>query len=334
MIEFNHIFRLGSYIKDMDGFIRAEFKALAIKESTPTISDQIANIQSKIADKLVELIIIPDRYLTDLEALQTVQVREYAHAKKQGIGILLTSSDAQRILDHNMLSPALLAKVYKISTIRHGFAFEAEDENSELILKLAKSCLASLNSRLVEIVIRACGSAGPILHGLIDPITKEPVFEAERLKCKLTERSDQESRAFLYGEIGTIGTEKYDQLKKSSIRTQTVSIRYATLFNPSKTNVLYSMRERLNADPVLAHLSVKAYYDMVNPVPEINPTRMGRWGASKDDQSGECRRPATLTFPKAIRLISDSITEDQFHEEKPGHLARPLLGLTLMELNL
>ena len=73
------------------------------------------------------------------------------------------------------------------------------------------------------------------------------------------------------------------------------------------------MREALDQNPLLRHLSVKAYYDTVNPVPEENPTRMGRWEVR--------RKAAPLFFPKAVRLISPDYEDNG--EEKKNHFTRP-----------
>ena len=75
------------------------------------------------------------------------------------------------------------------------------------------------------------------------------------------------------------------------------------------------MRATLDKIPLLRHLSVKAYYDTVNPVPEDNPTRMGQW---------EVRgRPASLFFPKAVRLVSPDYEESG--EQKRNHLIRSVI---------
>ena len=307
-IQFNNIFRLGFHSEAIDKAIPGEFESLAILEGeTETIANRIDTILLASNEKLIELIIVPDRYMTDLEVLQTIQTREVAHQRKHGIGIVLTATDANRLVATHVFPSELLRKIYKISTIRHGFEVEKMDENENLIIGFAKMCVAGAESILSEIVIRACHGAGYMDRGFLYPETEESIGSIGQLD----EATEEQSRAFLHGEIGEAGTPEYHQLKQLSIRTQTVNVKHIALKDPSFANPLYSMRARLNEHEDLRHLSAKAYYCVVNPVPEDNPMRMGLWKRHN--------RVAKLTYPKAVRLISPDCNNDG---DKPNHLTR------------
>ncbi len=316
-LKFNSIFRLGYYDEDIDDTLPVQFSALAVEETSSDsagdgISEQTECILQASQHKLIEIIIIPVRYFADWEVLQTIQMREVAHQKKQGIGVVIAATQVKTLLDDNLLSRELLQKVYKISTIRHGFDHEKSDENADLLQALALRCITGESSVLTEVVIRACHSAGSI-----DYRTGESVKSAGRLKqdseqteCD-TGTDEETSRAFLCGNIGKAGTPDYNGLKSLTIRTQTVSVKDAIIPDSSYASVLYSMRKNLDDCPELRCLSVKAYYNVVNPVPEKEPSRMGLWWSNK--------RPADMTHPKAVRLISPDCQETV---EKPNHLTR------------
>lgn len=314
-VQFTNIFRLGYRTEEADERLPDGFESLAVEKSEPDIIlDKIQQIISASRNKLIELIIIPDRYMDDLEVMQTVQVREVAHQRKNGIGIVMTSTDAHKLLRANILPPELRKNIYKISTIRHGFEHEKVDENANLIIAFAKLCVAEPDSKLGEIVIRACHGAGYIRHEEIHPQTKEPLAYFN-LSPQADEETESKSRAFLCGETGTADTSEYKALKQLSIRTQTITAKNAELVDPiSSTNPLFAMRESLNEHTELRHLSVKAYYSVVNPVPENNPMRMGLWKRHE--------RPANLSYPKAVRLISPDCNDEG---EKPNHFIRPAL---------
>lgn len=297
--------------------IDAENIAL-LSESTDLVSehsdflDQIEQIAQSVTAQYIELIIIPDRYVSDEEVLQTIEVRKLSHARKKSFSMTLSASFAKLLLTSNDSLQPLMQKVYKISTIRHGFSTEIHDENQDVMIKLAQRCTAEPISSLKEIVIRACYSAGSIDEGLTDPITMVPIGHSG-LSQTYDEYQTKQSRAFLEGDIGESHTADYHRLKQLTIRSQTISIKGAVLKNPDSPNVLYSMRQALDNIPELRHLSVKAYYERVNPVPEANPTRMGLW-YSRD-------RPPNFFCPKAVRLISPDCEETG---EKPNHLRRSI----------
>lgn len=163
VVKFDHIFRLGGYNKDIDAEIQlSPFKLLAFHETIgENAREKIEKVCSSIARNVViELIVIPDRYMSDIEVLQGLQMREFNHKRKGGIAFVFTATDGMALLDNETLPPDLLRRVYKISTIRHGFCDERVDENSVLMLSLARVCVNQKDSKLTEIVIRACHSAG------------------------------------------------------------------------------------------------------------------------------------------------------------------------------
>ena len=323
----NNIFRLGYENIEIDGYIPPEFSSLewrASRNSDERFSVECVEIMRN--NKLIELIIIPDRYFADQEVLQTVQVRDVAHAQRGGVGIVMSSSDAQRILEENIFSEDIFANIYKISTIRHGMELQTKDENANILLAYAERCVAVTGSKLCEIVIRACGGAGQLRGGLADPDTLTPIGMLYGHDFELLgDESADQSRLFLHGLIAEAGTAEYKKLKLLTVRTQTLNIQQIALTDPSRTNVLYAMRESLNQNSKLRHLSVKSYFDVVNPVPEgSNPIRMGLWFAP--------RRIANLSFPKAVRLISpDYVSSDggsgEFEQGRRiviNHLVRPI----------
>ncbi len=310
-IVFTNIIRLGSADEEIESSIPDEFQSLVVQDSGDGSyhSEQIRRITSESENKLIELIIIPDRYFTDPEVLQTVQTRDAAHLRKNGIGVVMTATTAKSITPE-MFPDELWCKIYKLSTIRHGFEMQQQDENASLLIHLAKICIEKKAASFHEIVIRACGGAGFLNKGLVDPSTLQPIGLLSG--PELDEATAQQARSFLHGTTGDHGSPEYKTLKQLSIRTQTLGIKHVSLSDPDHVNVLYSMRAALDQTPLLRHLSVKAYYDTVNPVPEHNPTRMGRWEVR--------RRPASLFFPKAVRLISPDYEE--IGEEKRNHLIR------------
>lgn len=311
-IAFACIFRFGNADEDIESSIPSEFQSLAIMNNTDSFYylQQIDSILLASQNKLIELIIIPDRYFGDPEVLQTVQVREVAHVRKNGIGVVMTAKAAHSITSE-MIPDELWRRVYKISTIRHGSEIQSRDENESLLVNLASICVEKGATSFHEIVIRACGGAGLLDRGLVDPSTLQPIGQ---LLCpEIDEETVQQARSFLHGTIGYHDSPEYNYLKQLSIRTQTLGIQHVALSAPDCRNVVYSMRATLDQTPLLRHLSVKAYYDTVNPVPELNPTRMGRWEVR--------RKPASLFFPKAVRLISPDYEETG--EEKRNHLTRP-----------
>jgi len=332
-IQMSSIVRLGFANEEIDGWIPAEFSSLELQPSDDErFTVEIANIISQ-PQRLIELIIIPDRYFVDLEVLQTVQVRDVYHTQRGGIGVVMTSSDAHSILQEKIFPAELLTQVYKISTIRHGIELETKDPNADLMIEFAKQCVFAggagtvAESKLCEIVIRACGGAGPLHSGLADPETLVPIGELYDHSSELDEVTAEQSRLFLHGLTTDAeaqpGCDEYKTLKLQTIRTQTLNLKNIALTDPNRTNVLFAMRELLNAHSDLRHLSVKSYYDVVNPVPEgDHPVRMGLWFAS--------RRVAKLSFPKAVRLLSpdlDNSGEDGDHVlplTSIHHLVRPL----------
>ena len=289
--------------------VQSNSLTIGTSENNATL-EQINEIAKLVTLQYIELIIIPDNDLTDEEVVQTLEVRNLIHARRQGCSITMAASSAELLLITEDISQLLMKKVYKISTIHHGNIVVTSDENQELMIKIAQRCAAEPDSSLKEIVIRACYSAGSIDEGLADPITLEPIGHIG-LSHEFDESQTKQSRAFLQGEIGELDTAEYQRLKRLTLCTQTVSVKGGVLKNPDIPNVLYSMRQRLDAIPELRHLSVKAYYERVNPVPEAKPTRMGLW-FSRD-------RPPNFFCPKAVRLISPDCKETG---EKPNHLTR------------
>ena len=310
-LVFTNTIRLGNADEEIESNIPDEFQSLVVPDNGDGCyySKQIARIASESENKLIELIIIPDRYFTDPEVLQTVQTRDAAHLSKNGIGVVMTATAAKSITPE-MFPDELWCKIYKLSTIRHGFETEQQDENAELLINLARICVEKKAASFHEIVIRACGGAGFLHQGLADPSILQPIGLLSG--PELDETTAQQARSFLHGTTGEHGSPEYKTLKQLSIRTQTLNIKHVALSDPDCMNVVYNMRATLDKIPLLRHLSVKAYYDTVNPVPEHNPTRMGRWEVK--------RRPASLLFPKAVRLISPDYEESG--EEKKNHLTR------------
>ncbi len=248
----------------------------------------------------IELIIIPDRYINDFEVLQTIQTRDNAYKIKQRGGIVMAAADAEIIVNNKLLPEIVLEKVYKISTIRHGFLTEAVDPCKDLLIKLAQCCV-TVNAPLTEITIRCCHGAGSLDNGLFEP-SKNQLIGHLGDTIVLSEKGQAASRAFLNGRIEAKKTndDNYYYFKRLSIRTQTYTTQNVTLLDSNSPNVLYDMRITLDSLPELKHLSVKSYYGVVNPVPEEKqpPTRMGQW-FSRD-------RPPAFFHPKAVRLLPSS----------------------------
>lgn len=242
----------------------------------------------------IEFIIIPDRYLDDEEIIQTLHVRHDAHLRKNRIAFVFSSTDLNHLLSANAISTEILKKIYKISTIRHGFITEERDENKPLILELAKQCVATESEVLSKITIRSCYSAGDLDEGLMD-VEHRVLLGHMGDKIDIDEDGQRRTRAFLYGDIEFPRTSAYSMFKNETIRTQTVSVQEAKLLNPLSPNVLYDFRKSLDLHPELKKLHVKGYYGRVNPVPERLPNRLGIWF---------CRdRPPALTYPKAVCLL-------------------------------
>lgn len=316
-IQLRNIIRFGDIEEEIENTIPKQFESLILgsndDDSCDLYSEQIQRIIEKSENRLIELIIIPNRYFSDPEVLQTVQVRDVAHERKNGIGVVMTALAANTLIGLNIFPDTIWRKVYKISTIRHGFATEKEDENAPLLVELAKICVEKKATFFCEIVIRACESAGYLNQGLADRTTLKPLGLSS--EPELDEITAKQARSFLHGKIGIPGTSEYKKLKQLTLRTQTMAIQHAVLTDsgdPKCMNVAYHLRSTLDNIHLLRHISVKAYYDTVNPVPEDNPTRMGRWEVR--------RREAGLFFPKAVRLISPDYKD--FQEEKPNHLTR------------
>lgn len=243
----------------------------------------------------IELIIIPDHYIDDEEVLQTIQVRDNAYGRKYRGGIIMTATDAEAIMKNDLLPSALLNKIYKISTIRHGFMTETSDPNKILILNLAKRCIAEA-APLREITLRCCHGAGSPDDGLIILPSQQLIGQLGK-STALTNQTQVTSRAFLNGHLAFSDHEEYHRLKKLTIRTQTYDVSDVGLSDPICPNVLYDMHASLKSIPELRHLSVKSYYGVVNPVPvEKNktPIYMGQW-FSRD-------RPPSYAYPKAVRI--------------------------------
>lgn len=313
-VIFECIHRIGFPSEDENKYMPRAFSSFVVEKGEPA-QKKISAVVQAIKDKTVEIIIIPDNYITDEEVLQTLQVRDSAHKAKNGIAICMSSTDAKQILEQSFLPEVLLSKVYKISTIRHGDLTETVDPSADLLLDYATSCVMGRASQLTEIVIRACYSAGHVYKGLADPITNESI-SYPFLAVGSSDEKEALSRQFLHAEIGIKGDSNYDELKRLTIRTQTLAVKNATLVDSESSNVLFTMRKKLDSIPYLQHLSVKAYYEVVNPVPENNPTRMGLW-------SGRKRLP-NLTYPKAVRLISPSYSASKVDDQKPNHLTRSI----------
>ncbi|NBX85016.1 MAG: hypothetical protein EBQ95_05335 [Gammaproteobacteria bacterium] len=238
----------------------------------------------------IELIIIPDRYQLDEEVLQTLQARHVVHRQKNRLAIVFSASDIVNVLEKNQLSTKFLENVYKISTIRHGFITEYEDENKNIILALAKLCVQNPNSILSEITLRCCFGAGSLHQGLVDAAQNKLIGHLGD-GYSLSENDEFKVREYLYGNISG------DEIKKISIRTQTINVKLATLENREVPNVLFDFRMALDAEPELKHLHVKSYFGRVNPVPEESPIRLGIW-FSRD-------RPPSLSHPKSVRLLGE-----------------------------
>lgn len=242
----------------------------------------------------IELIIIPDRYLSDEEVIQTLHVRHDAHLRKHRMAYIFSATDMTNLLSANAVTADVLERVYKISTIRHGFSTETCDENKALMIELAKKCVETQSDLLTEISLRCCYGAGDLNEGLM---TLEDNVLIGHM-AKMQEYSDAEKSdifQFLYGNIEQIRTSEYAFFKNKSIRTQTVNVQQVGLLNPQSPNVLYDFRMTLNDIPELRKLSVKGYYGRVNPVPEQLPNRLGIW-FSRD-------RPPSLIHPKSVRLL-------------------------------
>jgi len=310
-IVFTNIIRFGQADEKIESNMPEQFRALIAPNNGDDYEEQIRHITSKSENKLIELIIIPDHYFTDVEVLQTVQVRDYAHKRKNGIGIVMTATAAE-CFTSEIIPDELWCKIYKLSTIRHGFQTEKEDENAALLIHLSTICIEKKASSFREIVIRACEGAGSLRWGLAYPDTLQPIGVLSG--SELDDATAEQARLFLHGTIGSYGSPEYKILKQLSLRNQTMCIQHVALTDANSSNVAFSMRAALDQTPSLRHLSVKAYYDTVNPVPEHNPTRMGQW---------DRRRSSCLCFPKAVRLISP---DNEEIGEKRNHLIRPAIA--------
>lgn len=299
------IFRFGNGVTNAESKLPLEFSSLAVNPNVVNpISNQLDKIKKASVNKLVEIIIVPDRYFADEEVLQTLQVRNVAHGKKNGIGIVIIASDVASILTIPAFQE-VLSKVYKISTIRHGFSNEIKDENTHLLVATATKCV-QLNAPLWEIVIRACWGTGSVDKEIFHPLgTDRNLYDELKTHC-----IELLSLGFLHGIIGEEGTKEYKYLKHLTLRTQTINFRNYNFFADVKTSVAYSLRRILDENPLLQYLSVKAYCGVVNPVPEHNPTRMGLWGPRK--------RSINLSHPKAIRLLPSQSADRQ----DDSHLVR------------
>lgn len=134
--------------------IKSQIKQHLTNDFLNIFSHDLIERQSKLG----EIIIVPNNWLNDDEILSSIIIRDKAHQKFDGFAVILSIDELNLVLSHQQEQP--LTQIYKISTIMHSTDFSEDTGMS--INRLVNHCcnFEQAESKLREITLRQCFSAG------------------------------------------------------------------------------------------------------------------------------------------------------------------------------
>lgn len=262
----------------------------------------------KQANKLGELIIVPNDWQKDSEIIQGLIVRDKAHERFDGFAIILSSQELDMLVSQDNQLP--LHPIYKISTIMHPTDFTDNVCNSfnRLVTKCCED--ESSNLQLREITLRQCFSAGRR-----NPETPDTPSKSEVQGSPNASPEDLDRISKIITHAPNLKPEELRYLFELQTRAPQRIELPSTPAN-SLEKLISTLKDNTVAHEKIPNLIVKAYFGPLSPYP-ANIHAQTFFPGNEKPMPGIA---ATQRFYKAARyIVFDSPNQE---ENPPTHIKR------------